>query len=139
MGRVINLETAGKERTTLVRAVALAVRELLQQSEVDECTKDLAAFIVLGLESIEGTVDGSVQAWEKRGYWLKADRFRMEWNWTGVLAGRMRTAVLQEDWSAAAVLAVQIAQKLQDVEVPKRNRIGTPWVGAYEHLQAQVR
>ena len=41
-------------------------------------------------------IDSSVAAWEKRGYWVKADRFRMEWAWAGSLAEKMRTAMRKE-------------------------------------------
>ena len=45
MSRVINPESAGKERTQYQRAIILALRELMGQSEVDSNTYDLAAFI----------------------------------------------------------------------------------------------
>ena len=136
MSRIINTDSTGKQRSQLSRAAAVALRQLSQQTEFGDEARDLAAFIALALKAIHDGIDPSVAAWEKRGYWLKADRFRMEWSWTNVLAGKMRTAVLQEDWSSAAVIAVQVAQRLKDVEVPKRNRIGTPWVGAWGRLQA---
>ena len=42
------------------------------------------------LEAIDESIEQSVAAWEKRGYWLKADRFRQEWRWAGDLGRRMR-------------------------------------------------
>ena len=138
MGRVINPETAGKERTQLTRAVVLALRELMHQAEANATTRDLAAFISLTLDVIAGTIDSSVEAWEKRGYWVKADHFRMEWLWTGLFAKNMRQAVLDEEWGTVARLGVQVAQKLSAVKLPQRHRLGTPWVGAYEKLKAKV-
>ena len=44
--------------------------------------------MVLALEEIAVSIDVSVQAWEKRDYWVKADRFRMEWEWAGALGPR---------------------------------------------------
>ena len=105
MGRVIHLEGVGKERKNLSRAVVLALRELMQQSEPDQTTRDLAAFIALALEGIYQTIDESVAAWEKRGYWLKADRFRLDWSWSETMAMNMRNAVLQEDWTQVALTA----------------------------------
>jgi hypothetical protein len=134
LSRVIKLETVGKERNQLIRATALAVRQLLQQKEIDATTRDLAAFCALTLAAIEETIDPSVAAWEKRGYWVKADRFRMEWLWTGQLAETLRQAVLSEDWQKVAQTAVQIAQKFAAVKIPQRHRLGTPWAGAYERL-----
>jgi len=135
LGRVINPETAGKERTQLTRAVTLALRELMRQTEANGATRDLAAFIAITLETVAGTIDPSVAAWEKRGYWVKADHFRMEWLWTGQIAHSMRQAVLQDEWGTVARLSVQIAQKLSTVKLPQRHRLGTPWVGAYERLK----
>lgn len=134
MGRVINTETAGKDRNRLVRAVVLSIRELMRQTEQDERTRDLAAFIALALEGIAATIDVSVEAWEKRGYWVKADRFRMDWIWTEHLGQKMRTAVLEEDWPTVAGVAIQAAQKLGDVKIPQRHRLGEPWVGAWTKL-----
>lgn len=137
MGRVINPESAGKERTQLTRAIVLAVRELIQKSDVDQGTRDLAAFIALALAAVSATIDVSVAAWEKRDYWLKADRFRMEWAWSERLGGEMRKALLNEDWPGVAMTTAQVMQKLKDVQIPKRHNLGTPWVGAWERLQTQ--
>jgi hypothetical protein len=115
--------------------VILALRELMSQSEPDDTTRDLAAFIALALDAIAMTIDGSVEAWEKRGYWVKADRFRMGWAWTSKLAGNMQQAVLTEDWLKVAQSAAQIAERLRGVRVPQRHRLGTPWVGAYERMK----
>jgi uncharacterized protein YigA (DUF484 family) len=134
LSRVISIESAGKERTQLARAIVVAMRELSQQNDLDEKTKDLAAFIALALEEIAATIDLSVAAWEKRGYWVKADRFRMEWIWTERLGATLRQAVLGEDWGTVALTVGQVGEKLSSVKVPLRNRVGTPWQGAYGQL-----
>ncbi|HNT23643.1 MAG TPA: hypothetical protein PKM21_04720 [Anaerolineales bacterium] len=134
MGRVINPETAAKERTQLERGIVLALRELMRQAEPDAHTRDMAAFIALALEAIWATIDSSVVAWEKRGYWIKADRFRMEWMWSEQLGKNMRQAVLAEDWGKIAQLSAQVAVRLSDVKLPQRHRLGTPWVGAWQRL-----
>lgn len=138
MGRVINTEGSGQERTRLTKAVVLAIRELMRQGETNEKTYDLSAFIVLALKEIAATIDTSVAAWEKRGYWVKADRFRMDWAWAESLSEKMKTAVLAEDWPEVAQTSIRIAGKLGDVKVSERHRLGTPWVGAWERLQKQV-
>jgi hypothetical protein len=137
LGRVINPESAGKERTQLVRAVILALRELMRQSEPNREAHDLAAFIIIALQEISATIDVSVAAWEKRGYWVKADRFRMDWSWAEHLGPQLHQALLDEDWAAVAGVSVQIAQKLGDVKVPQRSRLGEPWVGAWERLKTR--
>ena len=135
MSRVINPESAGKQRNQLTRAIVLAIRELMKQPEPNTQAHDLAAFMTLALEEIAASIDVSVQAWEKRDYWVKADRFRMEWEWTGTLGRSMRSALKAEDWAQIAMNTAKIAQKLNKITIPERNRIGQPWVGAYERFR----
>ena len=78
MSRVINPDSAGKERTRLTKAIVISIRELAKQTEPGAKARDLAAFIALALLTIAEGIDVSVAAWEKRDYWVKADRFRME-------------------------------------------------------------
>ena len=137
MSRVINPESAGKERTQLSKAIVLAVRELAKQTDITNDTKDLAAFIALALKNISEGIDVSVAAWEKRGYWVKADRFRMDWLWTGQYADKMKTAVLTDDWATVAMLMPQIAQKFNKIVVSENHRLGKPWVGAFEKMKNQ--
>lgn len=137
MSRIINPESAGKERTQLSKAIVLAVRELATQADVTQETRDLAAFIALALQSISEGIDVSVAAWEKRGYWVKADRFRMEWLWTGQYADKLKTAVMGEDWGTVAMISAQIAQKFHKIEISKNHRLGKPWVGSYARLNGK--
>ncbi|HEX9029103.1 MAG TPA: hypothetical protein VF823_08010 [Anaerolineales bacterium] len=135
MSRVINPDSAGKERNHLTRSIVLAIRELMKQTQPDQYSKDLAAFIALSLSEIADTIDVSVAAWEKRGYWVKAERFRMEWEWAGRLGREMRKALQGEDWAAVAGTAATVAQKLMKIQIPARHRLGTPWDGAWEAFQ----
>jgi hypothetical protein len=134
MSRVINPESAGKERTQLSKAIVLAVRELAKQKEVTNEARDLAAFIALALKNISEGIDISVAAWEKRGYWVKADRFRMDWVWTGQVADKMKVAIFTNDWGTIAMLMPQIAQKFSKIVVSDNHRLGKPWVGAFKQL-----
>jgi hypothetical protein len=136
MSRIINPDSAGKQRSKLSKMIVLALRELARQSDTGRETHDLAAFMVAALESISEGIDSSVAAWEKRGYWVKADKFRMEWAWTGPLAEKMRAAILEEDWASIAMLSVQVGQKLGKIQIAENHRLGKPWVGAYERLNA---
>ena len=135
MSRVIRTGSASTERNRLKKALVLAIRELMKQSEPNETSRDLIAFILLCLERITETVEESAEAWEKRGYWVKADRFRLEWEWAGNSASRLRKAFSNEDWGTIAVTAAHIAQKLNKVVVPQHHRLGMPWVGAAKILK----
>lgn len=134
MGRVINPENAGKTRSQLSKAVVLAIRNLMKETGATTGARDLAAFIVLALLEIDQTIETSVLAWEKRGYWVKADRFRMEWEWAKIYADKIKAALIEDDWGQVAQSIIQISRKLQKVIVSERNRIGRPWEGAWDHL-----
>jgi hypothetical protein len=134
MSRVINPDSAGKQRLQLTKAIVLSIRELARQTGTGAETRDLAAFIAGALKTISEGIDASVTAWEKRDYWIKADKFRMEWAWAGSTSEKMKTAVLADDWPTVAMLSAQIAQKFNKIQVSENHRLGKPWVGAFEQL-----
>jgi hypothetical protein len=136
MSRVIQPDSAGRERNRLMKAMVVALRELAAQKAPDEESLDLAAFIAVALQHISSGIDPSVAAWEKRGYWVKADRFRLDWAWTESLAKRMMASVLARDWAGIARFAAELAPRLASINVPVRNRLGRPWAGAYHRLLA---
>ena len=135
LSRVINPESSGKERNKLTKSIVKAIRELMNQQTTNLLTHDLAAFIALALENIYKTVDVSVIAWEKRGYWLKADRFRLDWEWTELYGQQMRQAVLTENWADIAMISTKVAQKLSNIQIATKNRIGEPWIGCWDKIR----
>lgn len=135
MSRVINTNKSGTERNRLAKSVVLAIRELMAQTRPDRKSMDLAAYIVLALEAINETVESSVVAWEKRGYWVKADRFRMDWLWTRTYSEELKNALLTQKWELVPGILVKIGGKLSDVKVSPRHRLGTPWVGAWTQFE----
>jgi hypothetical protein len=135
LSRIINLDSAGKTRARLTKAIILAIRELGKQSSPNDESRDMAAFISTALASIDKGIDESVTAWEKRGYWVKADRFRMEWAWAGRFAEKMHLAVQFDDWETVADVATLTAQKLSKITVSSGNRIGKPWSGAWAEIK----
>ena len=137
MSRVINPDSVGKLRTQLIKGIVLSIRELARQTDTGTETRDIAAFIALALKTISDGIDVSVTAWEKRDYWIKADKFRMEWLWAGSAAEKMRIAVLSEDWATVAALSAQIAQKFSKIQISPNHRLGKPWVGSYDQLSAK--
>jgi len=137
LSRLIKTDTAGKDRNRLTKSIVLAVRELAKQKDVTPEAKDLAAFIIMALQTISSGIDESVAAWEKRGYWVKADRFRMEWLWTGQYADKMKIALFTNDWGTIAMLMPQIAMKLNKIQIAENHRLGKPWVGVYKRMMEE--
>ena len=134
MGRLVKTGTAGKDRLLLEKGIVVAIRELARQPGMNETTRDLLAYIALSLISIGDTIDASVAAWEKRDYWVKADHYRMEWAWAARLGTEMKKAIIEESWPDVARCLGQVTEKLSTVKIAQRNRLGTPWVGAYQKL-----
>lgn len=138
MSRVINPERAGKERNRLARSVIGAIRNLGEQKEVNDKTRDIASYISLALFAITDTIDSTVEAWEKRGYWVKADRYRMEWIWTDAYGEKMGQAVLADDWGRVVQLAVEIGGKLDKYKGMKNKQGQEYWTGSYAKLQDKL-
>jgi hypothetical protein len=134
LGRLIKTGSAGKDRLLFEKGIVLAIHELTRQTGMDDSTRDLLAYIALSLNAISETIDKSVGAWEKRGYWVKADRYRMEWTWAANLGGALKEAILIEDWANAVNIIGQVTQKLSAVKIAQKNRMGSPWVGSYKKL-----
>jgi hypothetical protein len=107
----------------------------MKQQGTDDLTRDLAAYIALALAEVYATIEASVGAWEKRGYWVKADKFRLEWEWTGSMSNTLKAALDNEDWATVAMTSAKVAQKLGTITVPEHNRLGSPWLGSWKKLQ----
>lgn len=135
MSQIVSPSGAGRERTQLVRWILLVLKELTQKTEVDTETRDLVAFLVMTLETIWAGIERSVQPWEKRGYWVKADQFRMKWDWTNRYGQDLYNALLLEDWSSVLRITGMIASKVAHYDSPKGKKLGTPWMGAWERLR----
>ena len=107
----------------------------MQQGSPDEKSLDMAAYIVLALEKINETIDAAMVAWEKRDYWVKADQFRREWSWIEGSQARLKAAVLAQNWAEIATEAISVGQRFSNVKIAEKNRIGEPWIGAWNALK----
>lgn len=133
-----NQESGTTLRNRLSRGIILAIRLLMEQGAPDDDSLDKIAFVVLALNKIAESVDASATAWEKRDYWVKADAFRMEWEWVLGSSERLKGALLAKDWAQIASELIVVGQKLNKVQISPKNRIGEPWIGAYAALRKQA-
>jgi len=130
-------ESGTTYRNRLCKSIVLAIRKLMQKGAPDHESLDTAAIVVLALERIAESVDSSATAWEKKDYWLKADQFRMEWAWVDHPQNVLESAVLGQDWKKIATELITVAQYLGKVEVAEKNRLGEPWVGAWQVFKSR--
>lgn len=134
MSRIIHTETPGKARHHYRRSIAEMLRRLGQKDRIDDEAKDQAALIVLCLQGMADTVDRTIRAWEKRDYWMKAERFRQQWTWLDPMADRLSALIYQERWSELPLLLAKLAPHFGDVTVKRMTRSADVWEGAYRRL-----
>ncbi|MGH2543101.1 MAG: hypothetical protein ACRDIB_09900 [Ardenticatenaceae bacterium] len=137
MSRIVHAHgSPATQRNRLRRTIAEALRRLLEKPTLDQESKDLTALIVFSLRAIGENIDSSARAWEKRDYYLKADRFRRDWEWVGPLERLLTNALLYEQWDELPSLYVQLLAQFQDVNVSKLTRSVGLWEGAYQRLMS---
>jgi hypothetical protein len=134
MSRVINTESPGKKRSHMMRTGAELIRHLSMKSVIDEEAKDMAALLVFCLRDIDDGIDETVRAWEKRDYWIKAEKFRERWAWAGKAANRLEDAIRDEAWLRIPELMIDLLPRFADIKIAKFTRSSKTWAGAYERL-----
>ena len=134
MGRVINPDSTGKQRTQLMRTSAEMLRALTQKAEIDDQAKDMAATIVFSLREIDQGIEESAQAWEKRDYWQKAEELRQRWSWPGRMADQLSALIIADQWQNLPPLLVKLLPYFSEIKVTKVTRKEDTWLGAYTRL-----
>jgi hypothetical protein len=134
MSRVINTSNPGKLRDQYRRTIAEALRHLMFKRAVDDDVKDMAAAIVLALRGIADTVESTVGAWEKRDYYLKADRFRLDWEWVAPAASRLHNTIAQARWNDLPAELASLAPRFADIKIAKMTRSPDSWKSSYQQL-----
>jgi hypothetical protein len=135
LSRIINTMGVGRERQYLLKAIVISIRELMKQTKPDSTSLDLSSFVSIALVAVGATIERTVAPWEKRDYWVKADKFRREWAWVDPIGKELKDAILNEDWPKVATLSTDIGVKLRKIEVSERHRMGTPWIGSWDKLR----
>ncbi|RME47656.1 MAG: hypothetical protein D6791_05295 [Chloroflexi bacterium] len=134
MSRVIHTDSPGAQRQRVRRTIAEALRQLMAKNRVDEETRDLAALIVFSLRELAGGVDRSAIAWEKRGYYMKADRFRLEWEWVDQAADELEALIRAEDWTHLPIALARLTPRFADIKIRRFTRSPAVWQGCYQRL-----
>ena len=137
MSRVISVDGPGKVRNRHRRTIAEALRRLSQKPDLDEEAKDLAAIIVFSLHGIADTIDHTTAAWEKRDYFLKADRFREGWRWLEPMADELGAVLYEGRWEQLPAALAQLMPHFADIRVKKMTRKPILWQGAYEKFMRE--
>lgn len=134
MSRVIQTDSTGKNRSRLMRTCAELLRHLSTKPAMDEESRDMLACIVYSLREIDEGIDESASVWEKRDYWMKAEKLRQRWYWVGAKADALDALIRNEEWHRMPEMMVSLLPYFADVKVTRLTRTPDVWEGAYERL-----
>mgnify|MGYP001032363068 CR=1 FL=1 len=134
MSRLINPNSPGKRRNQLRRTIAEILRHLMLKRELDEEARDMAAALVFCLRGIADTIEVSTVAWEKRNYYLKADRFRRKWEWATPAAERLEDLIVHGHWERLPRELAALAPYFADIRISKMTRAPSTWKASYRLL-----
>ncbi len=137
MSRVINTDSPTKRRNRSRRTIAEMLRRLSQKTTIDDDAKDMAATIVYALREIEAGIEQTVNAWEKRDYWMKAERFSRDWDWVQETAVNFEDVLRNEAWDLLPELLADLFPRFADIQIKSMTRKPDVWQGAYALLMAE--
>lgn len=134
MSRVINTNSPNKVRNQARRTIAEILRLLSRKPQIDDESKDMAAIVVYLLREIDDSVKQTVEAWEKRGYWMKAERFLRDWEWPREAAANLEDIIRNDAWDLLPELLAELFPQFSDIQIKKITRSPAMWRGAHARL-----
>jgi hypothetical protein len=137
MGRVIRVEAPTQVRHRHRRTIAEIMRRLMEKSTLDAESKDMAATLVFLLRDIQEGVEQSAKAWEKRDYWMKAERFLRDWEWTAEMAANIEDVIRHDALDLLPELLADLFPYFSDIQVKTMTRKPEEWRGNYARLMAE--
>lgn len=132
MSQVINRNNYSSQRSTYLRFISTALNYLKLKNISKDEYKDIIVFIFLTIGEIEKTIQQTIQPWEKRGYWVKADQFRREWSWVEPLYHSMKTKIVAQNWEKMGTDLQAIDEICKDYPPYQRMQIKNPWQGSWQ-------
>ena len=135
---MINPNSPGKARNQHMRTLAEILRRMAEKRTVDDEVKDMAAAMVFIFRDIDDQVNATTEAWEKRNYWVKADRFRLEWEWAAQAAADVEDVIRHEAWDLIPRLAMDLFPHFASIRIKRLTRDPKLWRGAYAQLMAKA-
>jgi len=132
VSRVLRTESGTTRRARVLRGLAQALRAAVQlKDSSSEEERDILAFLALGLATLQESVEETSSAWERKAYWVKADRFRQQWDWLPRILAVLEMSLQRGDLIRAGAYGLEIAVILADLKVSAGRPKGKPWNGAW--------
>lgn len=138
MSRIINTDSTGKVRSQLKRTCAELLRHLSQKQTVDDEAKDMAALLTLCLRQIDEGIEESAAVWEKRDYWMKAEKLRQRWYWVKSSTDKLDSIIHRDAWHELPECLMRLLPHFADVKVTRLTRSADMWDGAYQRFLTEV-
>lgn len=104
---------------------------------MDAEAKDMAALLVYLLREIDEGVEQTATAWEKRGYWMKSERFLREWSWLKEAAANVEDVLRHDALDLLPELLADLLPRFADIQLKSLLRKQELWRGAYARLMAE--
>ena len=135
MTRIIRTDSPARYRQRLLKALASAFQYIRHEKTNEAQKKDIYAFTLLTLEALSKSIDQTASAWEKRDYWIKADRLRDTWKWVSEAHKHLQTALQNNEIEGAYQQIESLHEQTESIKLP-RNRPGQDlWQGAWSKWQ----
>ena len=132
MSRILRSERGTTNRARIMRSMAQALRAAAEPEDSSGAEeRDIPAFLALGLAELQDSVTETTSAWERRAYWVKADRFRQQWEWVPRNLARLEASLDQADLIQAGACGVEVAAALADLKIRPGKAKAKPWKGAW--------
>ena len=81
MPRVVRSQPPARLRQACLRNIRAAIQRCGDPSTSWNDERRRLAYVIDQLSLIAGSIEETAVAWEKRGYWARADAFRRQWDW----------------------------------------------------------
>ncbi len=117
-----------------MRTIGEILRRLSQKATMDDEGKDMLAAVVFNLQEIAEGVEQTAGAWEKRGYWMKSERFIRDWEWTKEAAANLDDLIRHEAWDLVPQFMAELFPRFADMAIKSMTRKPAEWRGAYQNL-----
>ena len=135
MTRIIRTDSPARNRQRLLKALASAFHYFRQEKTTEEQQKDIYVFTLLTLQALSESVDQTALAWEKRDYWIKADRLRDTWRWVFEAHNHLLIALHNNNIEDAYQQLESLYEQTEPVQLPWKQPGQELWQGAWKKWQ----
>ena len=121
MTRVVRPQSPATTRHDALRQIRAALQPTLAGSSAHMGERDRLLLVCEQLSLVAASVEETAHAWEERGYWAKADRFRRDWLWVESTRQGLHAAIHAETPGETDPLVAGLLVRLIQLGVEPRS------------------